>query len=98
MGEVGLARAKQDFLRREQVAFASAIAPIRDSAAVVFIRYAPNHSPHLSLIDNGPDLNRVRIWEVYDRGADNERLMQHFPHRVPYLYDEAAGTVRRLSS
>jgi hypothetical protein len=98
MGEVGLARAKQDYLRREQVAFATAIAPIRDSAAVVFIRYAPGHSPHLSLIDNGPDLDRVRIWEVYDRGADNERLMQHFPHRVPYLYDEAGGTVRRLSS
>lgn len=97
VGQIGLARAKQNFLRREQVAFRNAVAPIDVSKAVVFIRYAAGHSPHLSLIDNGPDLARARIWEVYDRGSDNERLMHHFPERVPYLYDEAAGTLSRLT-
>jgi hypothetical protein len=97
VGEIGLARAKHNFLRIEQDAFAKALEPVRDPAAVVFIRYAPGHSPHLSLIDNGPDLQRVQIWKVYDRGPDNARLMQRFPDRVPYLYDEPAGAVRRLT-
>ena len=36
---------------------------------MVFIRYAPNHSPHMSLVTNEPDLNAARVWTVYDRGA-----------------------------
>jgi len=98
IGEVGLARAKHIyFLRKEQVAFQNTVASIGDPKAVVFIKYAPNHNPHSSLIDNGPDLERVRIWEVYDRGPDNARLMRRFPDRVPYLYDEEAATITRLT-
>ncbi len=96
-GQVGLARAKHAFLRKEQVVFRKALAPIKDHDAVVFIRYAASHSPHLSLIDNGPDLDRVRIWKVYDRGSDNARLMRQFPSRSPYLYDEPVGSVRPLT-
>jgi hypothetical protein len=55
---------------------------------MVFIRYAPNHSPHMSLVTNAPDLATARVWTVYDRGADNIRLMRLDPHRTPYLFDD----------
>ena len=55
---------------------------------MVFVRYAPNHSSHDSLIHNEPDLNAARAWTVYDRGADNLRLMRLDRTRVPYLFDD----------
>ena len=62
----------------------------------MFVRYAPDHLIHLSLIRNEPDAARARVWTVYDRGADNERLMRVAPDRVPFLYDEASGKLTRL--
>jgi hypothetical protein len=97
-GEAGLARAKHNWLRRPQYAFEAALATLPEESSVVFIRYAPDHSPHLSLIDNGPDLDRVRIWTVYDRGAENTKLMRRFPGRAAFLYDEATGRIERLAS
>jgi hypothetical protein len=97
-GAAGLARAKHDWLRRPQRAFDAAVGSIAEGPAVVFIRYAPDHSPHLSLIDNGPDLDEVRIWTVYDRGEENLRLVELFPERHPYLYDEAAGKLSSIKS
>jgi hypothetical protein len=97
-GAAGLARAKHDWLRRPQRALDAAVSKIVQGPAVVFIRYAPDHSPHLSLIDNGPDLDAVRVWTVYDRGEENRRLMRRFPQRAAYLYDEATGRIDRLAS
>jgi len=61
----------------------------------VFIRYAPAHPIYRSLIANEPDLASARAWLVYDRGDDNARLVRLAPDRVPYVYDEAAGTLLR---
>lgn len=72
------------------------LAAIRDPRAMVFIRYAPDHYLHWSLIRNEPDPATARLWRVYDRGADDARLMRAAPDRVPYLYDEATGRVYRL--
>jgi hypothetical protein len=55
---------------------------------MIFIHYAPHHSPHMSLVTNAPDLNAARAWTVYDRGAENMRLMKLDPHRTPYLFDD----------
>jgi hypothetical protein len=33
---------------------------------------------------------------VYDRGAENERLMAIAPRRTAYLFDEATWTLRPL--
>ena len=38
---------------------------------MVFIHYAPNHSPHMALVTNAPDLAKARAWTVYDRGAED---------------------------
>jgi hypothetical protein len=65
---------------------------------MVFIRYAPNHSPHESLVTNSPDLNAARVWTVYDRGADNIRLIRLAPARTPYLFDDEHRVLVRIDS
>ncbi len=64
--------------------------------SIVFVRYAPTHIVHFSLIANEPDLAAAHAWIVYDRGDDNLRLMALAPDRVPYGYDEASHTLIRL--
>lgn len=56
--------------------------------SMVFIRYARGHSAHQSLVTNEPDLANARVWTVYDRGADNIRLIRLDPHRKPFLFDD----------
>jgi hypothetical protein len=94
--EVRLARVKHAWLRAPQRELSAMLANV-PGPAVVFIRYGPSQNPHLSLITNGPDLDRQRIWKVYDRGADNERLLRCFPERTAYLYDQAQHTLTPLS-
>lgn len=65
---------------------------------VVFVRYALHHSAHKSLVTNVPDLASARVWTVYDRGADNLRLMKLDPHRKPYLFDEEHRVLLPLDS
>ena len=77
-----------------QMAFQDKIARIPEAKAVVFVRYGPAHNPDLSLIYNEPDLEAARRWIVYDRGADNLRLMQVAPDRAAYLYDDAHNALR----
>lgn len=66
--------------------------------SMVFIRYAPNHSPHMSLVTNEPDLERARVWTVYDRGAENVRLMRLDRSRTPWLFDDAHRVLVQLDS
>ncbi|HVG45117.1 MAG TPA: hypothetical protein VM890_10320, partial [Longimicrobium sp.] len=72
------------------------VAAIPEPKAVVFVRYAPDHTVHWSLVRNEPDPAAARVWRVYDRGADNPRLLRAAPDRVPYLYDEASERLVRL--
>jgi hypothetical protein len=65
---------------------------------MVFVRYAPNHSPHESLIANVPNLNEAREWTAYDRGADNIRLIRLDPNRIPYLFDDEHRVLILLDS
>lgn len=81
-------------IRSYRIAFADALRTIPFEKSIVFVRYAPAHNPHVSLIENEPDLARARRWIVYDRGPDeNARLMALAPDRVPLLYDEDSGTM-----
>lgn len=61
--------------------------------AIVFVTYSPYHDIHRSLIWNEPDLPHARVWLVYDRGVENEKLMRLAPNRHAYLYDEANGAL-----
>jgi len=72
-----------------QRAFLAAIDRLPAQKSIVFVRYGPDHNPHLSLLYNDPDLPSARHWLVYDRGADNLRLMRAAPDRAAYLFDEA---------
>jgi len=80
---------------RDQMAqrwFADRVAEIPERS-IVFVRYAPGHIIHRSLIANEPDLANAHTWIVYDRGADDVRLANAARDRVPYLYDEATHTL-----
>ncbi|HET7460567.1 MAG TPA: hypothetical protein VFJ82_04950 [Longimicrobium sp.] len=78
----------RDFARRADA--------IPEPRAMVFVRYAPRHIYHNSLIENAPDWRTARVWVVRDRGADNARLMRADPRRAAYLYDESAKRMLRI--
>ena len=71
--------------------FNELVSKIPDKKAVVFVRYAPNASVHLSLTNNEPDVASARVWAVHDLGEENLRLLEAAPDRVPYLYEELPG-------
>jgi hypothetical protein len=83
--------------RRYFDAFAQVTRQIPEERAIVFVRYGAKHLDGLSLVRNVPDLDSARVWTVYDRGADDARLMALAPERAPYLFDETTWTLRRLS-
>ncbi|MEP7064588.1 MAG: glycosyltransferase family 39 protein [Gemmatimonadota bacterium] len=66
--------------------------------SMVFVRYAPNHSPHMSLVTNEPDLATARVWTVYDLGAHNTALIRLDRSRTPYLFDDAHRVLVQLDS
>lgn len=74
-----------------QESFQGLVARIPDKKAVVFVRYAPDADVHRSLTTNEPDLSSARVWTVHDLGAQNLKLLQAAPDRVPYLYEELPG-------
>ena len=80
-------------VQRYQRNFLSAIAQLPPAKAIVFVRYGPEHNPHLSLLYNQPDLADAARWIVYDRGADNLRLMRTAPGRAAFLYDESRNAI-----
>ena len=71
--------------------------PAEPDSAIVFVRYSRQHNDGLSLVRNVPDLTNERVWVVYDRGAENAKLMSVAPNRNAYLFDEAGWTLRRLN-
>jgi hypothetical protein len=79
-------------------AFVGSLPPLPDStsSAIVFVRYSRAHNDGLSLVRNVPDLGEERIWVVYDRGAENAKLLAIAPDRSGYLFDEAGWRLRRL--
>jgi hypothetical protein len=73
-------------------AFATLLAHIPDSKAVVFVRYGARHNPDQALVVNDPDGADARLWVVYDRGPkENGSLLRAAPERTPWLFDEAKG-------
>jgi hypothetical protein len=80
----------------EPTRFRASLRALPDAPAIVFVRYAPHHDPHRSLVGNGPDLAASRVWVVYDLGEKNARLCGLAPDRVPYLYDQAKRSLSRL--
>jgi hypothetical protein len=85
----------QEYFQRVDVA-ASHLPPGRK---IVFVRYAPAHSPHYSLIANDADLASSPVWWVYDRGySENARLRALAPDRAAYVLDEQGGWIKDADS
>ena len=82
--------------RAYQVSFTNAVSKLPEAQTIVFIRYAPDHPIHTSLIANKAHLPTARTWFVYDRGAENAALLALAPNRAPYLFDERSRTLERL--
>ena len=98
LSAVDVARARENgqVTRSTQERFQTRLAAIPDSAAIVFVRYAPRHDHHRSLVVNDADLTRQRVWVVYDRGDENDRLRRLVPQRSSYLYDESSDSLMPL--
>jgi hypothetical protein len=56
--------------------------------AIVFVRYSPRFASHIAVVYNHPDLTRVPVWVVHDRGARNEELRRLAPDRKSFDFDE----------
>jgi hypothetical protein len=89
------ARKEKDPMMRFHRVAAKTLAGIRDHDAVVFIHYPPGHDHHQSLIANAPDYRTERLWLVYDRGRDNERLLR-LTNRAAYRLNTEDWTLDRL--
>jgi hypothetical protein len=76
--------------------FHAAVAKLPDKPAILFVRYAPTHDPHVSLVVNEPDLARTRVWIVHDLGAEDFRLVQLAPNRTPYLFDDVSQVIKPI--
>ena len=85
-------RRAQQQNRVEQTNFRNMVSHI-PGPAIVFVRYAPSHNIHTSLITNVVDLSAAQVWVVYDRGAENTELMSRAPSRTPYLFEEETGHI-----
>ena len=69
--------------------FNALLSSIHDERAVLFVRHSGMHNPHRAFVRNVADLDRERVWVVYDRGeAENARLLARAPGRTAYLFDE----------
>jgi hypothetical protein len=90
-------RAKIDSDHAYYDAFANALSRIPDTRAIVFVRYSDKHPDGLSFVRNVPELETAHVWTVYDRGADDARLLALAPERVPYVFDEGRWTLERLT-
>ncbi|MEP7000626.1 MAG: hypothetical protein ABI969_09120, partial [bacterium] len=68
------------------------LSTIHDPKAVVFVRYSPTHSTHVTFVRNVAYPTAERIWVVHDRGeAENARFRATVPERRAYLFDETRG-------
>lgn len=77
--------------------FQEQLAGVPEPRVVVFVRRSPVVSHHISLVRNGPCLDRERIWVAYDRGAENRLLLDTAPDRAPYVYLEDTGMLLRVN-
>ena len=95
-GAGDLFRSRTDFAlaSERKAAFLTSIRAI-PGPAVVFVRYGKGGS-FSSLVENGPDLDRQRIWVARDLGQENARLLAVAPGRTPYLYLDETQRLARI--
>jgi hypothetical protein len=99
LARAGLAERRfKEFQREPFERLAQRVEALGEQRSIVFVRYARAHDMHVSLIRNGPGIADAPVWIVYDRGADNARLLAIDPSRAAYLYDEETGRLWPLAT
>ena len=83
---------RNQFNRRADQAISTA--PLN---SIVFVRYAAAQNPHRAITRNEADLGSARTWVVYDRGAENARLLDVAPDRTPYPLNASTFQLEPLS-
>ena len=57
---------------------------------LIFVRYGPEHDPHVSLVRNVADPVSAAVLTVHDLDEETNRLVrQAYPDRRAYRYDGA---------
>jgi Dolichyl-phosphate-mannose-protein mannosyltransferase len=74
---------------------ARTLSTIPEERAIVFVEYPPDHLHFQSLVGNTPDYRTARMWVVYDRGEDNDRLLR-ITDRAAYRLKTADWTLERI--
>lgn len=88
----------RDHPHQARLALAAALASVPRRPMVVFVRPEAQRSPHFSVLDVlGPPAT-APLWIVRDLGdSATARLRAAAGSRVPYRYDERAGTLERMA-
>ena len=89
------ARAQSDARSGFQRQAVKTLSAIPEERAVVFVEYPPDHLHFQSLVGNTPDYRTARLWMVYDRGEENERLLA-MTDRAAYRLKVADWTLERI--
>lgn len=71
--------------------FDAAVTALPGDRLLVFVRYAPNHNPHVALHRNVADPADARVVTALDLGAASRAAVRAaFPTRAAWIWDEAA--------
>ena len=91
MQEYNRAGVRREPYMRLRRALAEASVP-----AVVLVRRPADHSYHVQLVVNEPDMAEVPVWLAHDLGERNGRLLERAGGRAAYVFDEPTGTQERM--
>jgi hypothetical protein len=73
--------------------FRDALRPL-PAPAVIFVRHADWHSPHFTLVSNGPDWPQAPVWVLPDHGdSTNLALLRAAPDRHAFVFDEQRSRI-----
>jgi hypothetical protein len=91
-------RAAVDLRNAFHRAAGAALDRLPRSNAIVFVKYASDHSPHLAITRNEPDLASAGRWLVYDRGSKNAELAAVAPDRATYVFDTESFRIDQMKA
>jgi hypothetical protein len=97
MGGLRATRERHELAELPQQRFRALIDGLPARRAIVFVRPTPDSARGQTLIENYPPLAAARAWIVYDRGAEDERLLRLVPDRVPFVFDASSWELHPYS-
>lgn len=75
------------------VSFSQLLSTLGNRPKVIFVRYKPGHYYHSDLINNEPDVDASKTVFAYDLGRENEKVLNYYPSREVFLFDESSWVI-----